>query len=105
MVDTNVTVFFGNKSPPKHLEVISDSDADKLNKLEMCIYQLREAARKEGIPKTRKGVLKVFDNYALNMFIEELAILIDDIRSHKSIKNYIVGNKANFSIVVDLEED
>lgn len=102
---TNVTVFFGNDFPPKHLEAISDSDAEKLNKLETCIYQLRETARKEGRPKTRKGVLKVFDNYALNIFIEELAVLIDDIRSHKSIKDYIAGNKANFSIKTDLEED
>lgn len=111
---TDVTVFFRGSKPWEQSEVsttgvvldaegISDSDSERLLKLLKCIHELWEDARKKGKIKIIDGE-KIFDNYALDRFISDLALLLDDIESNRHIKDYTVGNKAIFKIEVPLEQ-
>jgi len=109
---TDVTVFFRDSKSWRQLEEreeeipytgISDNDAEKLTKLLNCIHELWEEARKKGKITIVNGE-KIFDNYALDRFISDLALLLDDIQSHGHIRDYIVGNKARFTIEVPLEQ-
>lgn len=115
---TDVTVFFRDskswRQPAEGEEVsytevmwkvegISDNDAEKLTKLLNCIHELWEDARKKGKITIVDGE-KIFDNYALDRFISDLALLLDDIQSHRHIRDYIVGNKARFAIEVPLKQ-
>ena len=110
---TDVRVFFRGSKPWEQSELsptdimldmegISDSDSEKLLKLLKCIHELWEDARKKGKIKIIDGE-KIFDNYALDRFISELALLLDDIESHRHIRDYTVGKKAIFKIEVPLE--
>lgn len=111
---TDVTVFFRGSKPWKQSEEvissanimrsedISNSDSEKLLKLLKCINELWEDARKKGEIEIIDGE-KIFDNYALDRFISDLALVLEDIKSHKHIKDYIVGNKVIFKIEVPLE--
>jgi len=88
------------------IEGISDNDAKKLTKLLNCIHELWEEARKKGeierLPEDIDGE-KIFDNYALDRFISDLALLLDNIQSRRHIRDYIIDNKAKFTIEVPLE--
>lgn len=107
-------VFFRGSKPWRQLEEeiifptdimrenISDNDSKKLLKLLNCINELWEDARKKGEIKIIDGE-KIFDNYALDRFISDLALLLDDIESHRHIRDYISGNKAIFKIEIPLK--
>jgi hypothetical protein len=84
------------------MEIISDNDAEKLLKLLRCINDLWEDARKKGKIKIIDGE-KIFDNYALDRFISDLALLLDDVETNRHIRDYIVGNKAIFKIEVSVK--
>ena len=112
---TDVTVFFRGSKPWKQseevissvnimrsTEYISDNDSEKLLKLLKCINELWEDARKKGEIEIIDGE-KIFDNYAIDRFISDLALVLEDIKSHKHIKDYIIGNSAIFKIEVPLE--
>ena len=112
---TDVTVFFRGSKPwrqseevispadmQQETEGISDGDSEKLLKLLKCINELWEDARKQGKIAIIDGE-KIFDNYALDRFISDMALLLDDIESHRHIRDYIAGNKAIFKIEVPLE--
>lgn len=117
---TSVTDFFRNSEPGKtwrqqsegfvnstdvmwELEGISDKDSEKLLKLLGCINGLWEDARNKGEISRINGE-KIFDNYALDRFISDLALLLDDIESRRHIKGYVSGSNAVFSIEVPLEQ-
>lgn len=87
----------------EYVENISDNDSIKLNKLLGCIHELWDETRKKGqIIRIVNGE-QIFDNFALDRFISDLTLLLDDINSHRSIRDYIAGSKVRFNIEVPLE--
>lgn len=103
---TNVTVFFrdgqyrqyrswmqskekDNNNLDIHLEsteektdIISDRDAKNLEKLSMCLYDIHSQSKKEGRKTT-------YDNPTLEEFMNDFALMLDNIRKKKNIKDYI----------------
>jgi len=97
MSNPDVTVFFRNtdkwKSPflvepeldnSKMLsaEIISDRDVKNLHDLLVCILNIRKRAKDEN----RKTV---YHNSALEQFMDEFALMVDEISRKKNIKDYI----------------
>lgn len=88
----DVTIFFRDtnrwKSPshdskePDLVEIISDRDVRNLYDLSICILKIRKKAKDEG----RENV---YDNLALEKFMDEFTLMIDNISSKKNIKDYI----------------
>lgn len=98
MPNPDVTVFFrdtskwkspspGSKEPEldssKMLsaEIISDRDVKNLYDISMCILHIRKKAQDEN----RKTV---YDNRALEEFMDEFTLMIDEISRKKNIKDY-----------------
>ncbi len=92
MPNPDVTVFFRDtskwKSPspdsrePELAEIISDRDVKNLYDISMCILHIRKKAQDEN----RKTV---YDNRALEEFMDEFTLMIDEISRKKNIKDYI----------------
>lgn len=101
--NTNVTVFFRDRQyiPWKqskekdnndldiHLEsaeektdIISDRDVKNLEQLSMYLYEIHSHAKKEGRKTT-------YDNPTLEEFMNDFALMLDNIRKKKNIKDYI----------------
>ena len=85
------------------IEGISENDSKKLLKLLKCINELWDEARKKGEIERIDGE-KIFDNYALDRFISDLVLLLNDIESRRHIRDYISGNNAKFTIEVPLKQ-
>ena len=91
---TDVTVFFRDtdkwKSPDhKHKEpelelseIISDRDVKNLYDLSMCILHIRKNAKDENRET-------IYDNRALEQFMDEFTLMINEISRKKNIKDYI----------------
>lgn len=91
MPDPDVTVFFRepkwrSSSPtPKETElseIISDRDATNLYELSTCIVHLRQKARDDQRNTT-------YDNPTLEEFMDNFALMIDEISRKKNIKDFI----------------
>ena len=99
MSNPDVTVFFrdtskwkspspGTKEPEldnsKMLlaEIISDRDVKNLYNLSMCILHIRKKAKDENRET-------VYDNCALEQFMNEFTLMINEISRKKHIKDYI----------------
>jgi hypothetical protein len=99
MPNPDVTVFFRDmskwKSPSPDskepelnnskvllTEIISDRDVKTLYDLSMCILHIRKKAQDEDSKIT-------YDNRALEEFMNEFTLMIDEISRKKNIKDYI----------------
>lgn len=92
MSNPDVTVFFRDtskwKSPfldskePELAEIISDRDVKNLYDLSMCILNIRKRAKDEN----RKTV---YHNSALEEFMDQFTLMIDEVSRKKNIKDYI----------------
>ncbi len=104
---TDVTVFFGDTDKwkssehrePELSELISDGDVTNLYDLSMCILHIR----KKAIDENRKTV---YDNSALERFMDEFTLMIDEISKKKNIKDYIsyvAGSRFEISVPVEYD--
>ena len=99
MPNPDVTVFFRDTSKwksPSHdtkkleldnskmlsAEIISDRDVKNLHDLLVCILHIRKRAKDEN----RKTV---YDNRALEEFMDQFTLMIDEVSRNKNIKDYI----------------
>jgi len=97
MTNPDITVFFRDtskwKSPSSDskepdsgkmllAEMISDRDVKTLYDLSMCILHIRKKAKDEN----RENV---YDNRALEEFMDEFTLMINEISRKKNIKDYI----------------
>ena len=88
----DVTVFFRDvskwKSPdnkykePELAEIISNRDVNNLYYLSMCILNIRKKAKEEKRPT-------VYDNSALEEFMDAFALMMDEISRKKHIRDFI----------------
>lgn len=88
---TDVTVFFRGtdkwRSPDyKHKgpeeEIISNRDVNNLHDLLACILHIRKKAKDENRET-------VYDNRVLEQFMDEFALMVDEISRKKNITDYI----------------
>lgn len=92
MPNPDVTVFFRDTSKwkssspdtkePELVEMITDRDVKNLYDLSMCILNIRKRAKDENRET-------VYDNRALEEFMDQFTLMIDEISRNKNIKDYI----------------
>lgn len=92
MSNPDVTVFFRDTSKwksPSHdtkklelEEIISNRDVKNLHDLLVCILNIRKRAKDENRET-------VYDNRALEQFMDEFALMVDEISRKKNIKDHI----------------
>ena len=112
---TDVTVFFRNtdkwKSPDHDnkepelyskmpsSEIVSDRDVTNLYDLSMCIFNIRKKAKNEKRKTT-------YDNRALEEFMDDFTLMIDEISRKKNIKDFIAHRPGpTFEISVPVKYD
>lgn len=89
MPNPDVTVFFRDTSKwksdskkPELEEIISSRDVNNLHDLLVCTLHIRKKAKDENRET-------VYDNRVLEQFMDEFALMVDEISRKKNITDYI----------------